>query len=169
MLETSRGSPLTEPDKRSGAGSWRCRQHKARPHRRLAASGRLASTQPCPRRSPSSDHPIAGVHPSRELRVRLWFRFMVELRGGGSPSSGPVSTCKEISRRAILPTPSLCPSLRPWGRSKFPIGPYSWRRQASNAGNLLFPVLPLQPEERGHLSCRIRGAIRRAGEEGGAW
>lgn len=169
VLETSRGSPLTEPDKRSGAGSWRCRQLKARPCRRLAAGGRLASTQPCPRRLPSSDHPIAGVHPSRELRVRLWFRFMVELAGAGlSFQRACVSTCREISRRAILPTPSLCPSLRPWGRNKFPIGPYSWRRQASNAGNLLFPVLPLQPEERGHLSCRIRGAIRRAGEEGGA-
>lgn len=31
-----------------------------------------------------------------------------------------------------------------------------------------FPVLPLKPEQRGHLLCRPRGALRRAGEEGGA-
>lgn len=171
VLETSRGSRSRSPTSAHGARqahgvqAQRCRQHT---HGVQEAGSRrsAASTQPCPRLSPSSDHPIAGVHPSRaEVQA------LVQAHGSGdgeglSFQRACVSTCREISRRAILPTPSLCLSQKLWGRSKFPIGPYSWRRQTSNAGNLLFPVLPLQPEGRGHLSAV---PFRRAGEKGGAW
>ena len=113
VLETSRGSRSRSPTSAHGARqahgvqAQRCRQH-THGVREAGSRRSAASTQPCPRLSPSSDHPIAGVHPSRaEVQA------LVQAHGGGdgeglSFQRACVSTCREISRRAILPTPSLC-------------------------------------------------------------
>lgn len=77
--------------------------------------------------------------PSERWRAPI-SRVKVQAHGGGALL--PAGLCFHLQRNfqeGNLPTPSPCLSLRLWGTRKFPISPYSWRRQTSNAGNLLFP------------------------------
>lgn len=82
VLETSRGSPLTEPDKRSGAGSSVAgsTRHGRTGGWQPAVGSRLPSPAPGARPQRPSDSWRPPT--SRELRVRLWFRFMVGCGAG---------------------------------------------------------------------------------------
>ena len=137
VLKTSPGSLLRSPTStgvraHSTAGSTR-HGHVGGWHPGVSACLPSPAPGPCPTATIRRWHaPIS--------RVKV--QALAQAHGGGGVLSfqrACVSTCREISRRAILPTPSLCLSLRLWGTRKFLISPCSWRRQTSNAGNLLLP------------------------------